>query len=262
MKDLGLVDIWRECNPQAKTYSCYSSTFQTYSRIDYFLISSELRSKIHNSFYDSIVMSDHAPCCLVYKDDRLTKDPPRWCLQHKWLQVKEFVKYIGKLIEEFFKINTTQTTACIRWEAFKAFLRGHIISYTGSKSKKAREERLDLEKKMKTLQEKVYETNNPQLEKELLILRSEYDKNSAFKAASSLLRQKQSFNEQGDKSGKLLAWQIRQLETRTAITTITSNGNVVVNPIEINDAFRDYYEKLYDTTNTTDVQNMNRILDE
>lgn len=93
IKDLGLVDIWRECNPQAKTYSCYSSTFQTYSRIDYFLISSELRSKIHNSFYDSIVISDHAPCCLVYKDDRLTKDPPRWCFQHKWLQDKEFVKY-------------------------------------------------------------------------------------------------------------------------------------------------------------------------
>lgn len=43
IKDLGLVDIWRECNPQAKTYSCYSSTFQTYSRI----LSLELRSKIH-----------------------------------------------------------------------------------------------------------------------------------------------------------------------------------------------------------------------
>ena len=178
MKDLVLVDSWRECNSQAKIYSCYSSTFQTYSRIDYFLISSELRSKIHNSFYDSIVILDHAPCYLVYKYDRLTKDPPRRCFQHKWLQDKEFVKYAGKQIEEFFKINTTQTTACIRWEAFKAFLRGHIISYTGSKSKKAREERLDLEKKMKTLQEKVYETNNPQLEKELLILRSEYDKHS------------------------------------------------------------------------------------
>lgn len=64
---------------------------------------------------------------------------------------------------------------------------------------------------------------------------------SASRAASSLLRLKQSFYEQGDKSGKLLAWQIKQLETKTAITTITSNGYVVVNPIEINEAFRDYY---------------------
>lgn len=154
IKDLGRTDIWRECNPQAKTYSCYSSTFQTYSRIYYFFISSELRPKVHSSFYDCIVISDHAPCCLVYKDDRLTKDPPRWRFQHKWLQDEEFLKYIEKQIEEFFKINTAQTTACIRWEAFKAYLRGHIIRYTGSKSKKAQEKRLYLEKKIKTFMEK------------------------------------------------------------------------------------------------------------
>lgn len=45
---------------------------------------------------------------------------------------------------------------------------------------------------MKTLQEKVSEKINPQLEQELLILRSEYDKQSAFTVASSLLRLKQS----------------------------------------------------------------------
>lgn len=78
------------------------------------LKNSLLRTTVQNSH--CIVISDHAPCCLVYKDDRLTKDPPRWCFQHKWLQDKKFVKYVGKQIEEFFKINTTQTTACIRWE--------------------------------------------------------------------------------------------------------------------------------------------------
>lgn len=55
-----------------------------------FSISSELLSKIHNSFYDSIVITD----------------------------------------------NTTQTSASKQRETFKAFLRGHIISYTGSKPTK------------------------------------------------------------------------------------------------------------------------------
>ena len=45
--------------------------------------------------------------------------------------ILQFVKYIGKQIDEFFEMNTTQTSACIKWEAFKAFLSGHIISYTG-----------------------------------------------------------------------------------------------------------------------------------
>lgn len=61
INEYSLLDIWRELRPHAKTYSCYSSTFKTYSRIDYFLISSQLRSKIHDSFYDNIVISDHAP---------------------------------------------------------------------------------------------------------------------------------------------------------------------------------------------------------
>ncbi len=81
-----LLDIWRELKPHAKAYSCYSNVFKTYSRIDYFLVSSELRSKIHNSFYDNIVISDHAPCCIEYVDRKLTKDLSRWHFQHKWLQ--------------------------------------------------------------------------------------------------------------------------------------------------------------------------------
>lgn len=46
IKDFRLLDIFRELHQQTKVYSCYSATFQTYSRIDYFLISSELLSKI------------------------------------------------------------------------------------------------------------------------------------------------------------------------------------------------------------------------
>ena len=94
--------------------------------------------------------------------------------------------YIEKQIKEFFEINTTQTSAYIKCEEFKVFLRGRITSYTGSKSKKVREERLQLEHKIKILQEKIYEKRDPQMENDLLILRAEHDKLSAFRVASSL----------------------------------------------------------------------------
>lgn len=98
---------------------------------------------------------------------------------------------------------------------------------------------MQLEQKIRILQEKVNEKSNQQLENDLLILRAEYDKLSASRAAPSLLRLRQTFYEQGDKSGKLLAWKIKQLETKTSITSILSNGQVIVFPQEINDAFRD-----------------------
>lgn len=260
MKDLQIMDIWRERNQNIKTYSCHSGTHQTYSRIDFFLVSTILQSKVCGCSYDNIVISDHAPCCLVYRDPKLKREPPRWQFQHKWLQDEDLVKYLSKQIDDFFKINTTQTTACTKWEAFKAFFRGHIISYTGYKSKKNQEVRSQLESKIKILQEKFNKDHNSQLEKELLILRAEYDKHSASRAASSLLRLKQSFYEQGDKAGKLLAWQIKQLECKRPIASIISDSQTLHEPEEINKTFRSYYEELYKAQTTIKPEDINSYL--
>ncbi len=35
MKDLNLLDVWRDLNPAAISYFCYSGMHQTYSHIDY-----------------------------------------------------------------------------------------------------------------------------------------------------------------------------------------------------------------------------------
>jgi len=56
-----------------------------------------------------------------------------------------------------------------------------------------------------------------------------------------MLRLNQTFYEQGEKPGKLLAWQIKQLETRKTITSIkNNNGDTIIDPIEINKEFRKY----------------------
>lgn len=36
MKELNLIDIWREENPDDLKFSCYSSVHKSYSRIDFF----------------------------------------------------------------------------------------------------------------------------------------------------------------------------------------------------------------------------------
>lgn len=66
-----------------------------------------------------------------------------------------------------------------------------------------------------------------------MILRAEYDELNSFRTTSSRLRLNQSSCDQGDKSGELLARQIKQLETKTSRTSIISNDQVTVNPIKI-----------------------------
>lgn len=122
------MDTWRYFKPNDIAYSCYSSTFKTYSRIDYLLVSATLVSRIQDCYYSRILISDHGPCCLIYVDRRLVKDPPKWSLNKKWLLDENFIKYVGNEIDNYFKDNTNETTAGIKWDAFKAFLRGDIIS--------------------------------------------------------------------------------------------------------------------------------------
>lgn len=262
MKELQLVDVYQYFNPSSIAYSCHSKTFNTYSRIDFFLVSSDLLSNMEDCSYDSITISDHASCNIKYIQKNLKVDPPRWCLHQKWLKDEDFVSYVGSKIDEYCSINTTQTTACIRWEAFKAYIRGHIISYTSSKSKEQRKKRQHLEEKIKTLEEQFFRNKNSSLEKELWLLKAQYNKESADRAASNMLRLNQSFYEQGEKPGKILAWQIKQLETQKNITSIiNSKGESIVDPIEINKEFRNYYEKLYDSQGQIIQNTQNLFLD-
>ena len=80
MKELNLLDIWRYGKPDAVEYSCYSSTHKTHSRIDFFLVSALLVSKIKECQYSSIVLSDHAAVSLIYEDAKPVRDPPSMAL--------------------------------------------------------------------------------------------------------------------------------------------------------------------------------------
>lgn len=116
IKDLNLSDVWRLQNPTKKEFSCYSSSFHTYSRIDYFLISKDLIDYISNCKYSSIVLSDHASLSLKYTLRTIIKSPSRWRLNIKWLHNPEFLDFVGNQIDIFFEFNTNQTSASIRWE--------------------------------------------------------------------------------------------------------------------------------------------------
>ena len=135
MKEMSLIDVWREDNPNGKKYSCYSGTHQSYSRIDFFLVSAQLKYKIKEVSYDAILLSDHAPNSLVYHDPKLTSDVPKWRFKTKWLADAGFVTYLDEQIKYYFETNTIETSQSTRWEAFKAFIRGQIINITSFNAK-------------------------------------------------------------------------------------------------------------------------------
>uniref|UniRef100_A0AAR2KHB0 exodeoxyribonuclease III n=1 Tax=Pygocentrus nattereri TaxID=42514 RepID=A0AAR2KHB0_PYGNA len=60
-----LVDIWRLQHPTDRDYSFFSQRHKSYSRIDYFLLDSNLISNVISTKYHNILISDHSPTSLV-----------------------------------------------------------------------------------------------------------------------------------------------------------------------------------------------------
>ncbi len=160
MKEMNLIDVWREDNPNDKKYSCYSSTHQSYSRIDFFLVSATLKCKIKKVTYDAILLSDHAPNSLVHHDSKLTSDIPKWRFKTKWLADSGFVTFLDEQIKYYFETNTVETSGSIRWEAFKAYIRGQIINITSSKAKETHKKAKSLETIIKKLEEEYYQSGS------------------------------------------------------------------------------------------------------
>jgi len=110
MKELNLIDIWRKENPDDLKFSCYSGTHKS-SRIDFFLISAELKHKFKKCTYDASLISDHAPNSLIYQDSKLVKDARIWRCKQKWLTDPSFVSFLDEQIRFYFETNTTETSA-------------------------------------------------------------------------------------------------------------------------------------------------------
>lgn len=150
IKELNLCDPRRRLYPNDRAYSCCSSVTKGHSRIDYFLIFNDIFSEVIDCIYDTTVISDHGPVSLLYKFSNMVKGPKRWRLHPKWLHDPKFLMYVGFQIDFYFSINGDETSASIRWEAFKAFLQGQIICYTSSKTHEFNSELKNLEKKNST----------------------------------------------------------------------------------------------------------------
>ena len=245
MKEFNLIDIWREGHPNQLTFSCYSSTCKTFSRIDYYLASASLMSNISQCWYDSIVISDHASVSFTLKMPQSLTHSPRWRLQSFWLRDSEFIEFIGRQIDLYFECNTDQTSAATRWEAFKAFLRGQMISFTSFKHKRCRLEMEELEKKLKEIESGYFENPTQNLFVELNEIRAKYNVLTVDKATKSLMKLKQTYYEQGERASKLLAWRIRQMETERANAIQTDAGPITNDPKEMNRTFLGFYDRLY-----------------
>ncbi len=259
LSNSGISDVWRFLHPSKKEYSFFSHVHHTFTRIDYFLIDDQLLPCARSCTYQGIVISDHAPVVLSLALPNLPQIKKHWRFNSSLLSDDEFIKFVKEHITFFFQTNDTPDISCLAvWDAFKAYLRGQIISFTANMRKKAMQEQLDLAKQIKEIDQKYSLVKDPDLYNKRVELQTKFNLASTYQIERQLLRSKSLFYIHGDKSGKLLANQLRGLRSKGHITKIQmEDGTTTSDHVKINNTFKNYYSKLYTSefSNTSSMDN-------
>lgn len=126
---MDLMDIWRLQHPTIRDYSFISQIHKSYSSIDYSLLDSSLISTTISATYHNIFISDHSPVSLVLNFHQ-RKQQFSGRFNPSLLSYQKFNQFISSKINEFLEVNdNSEVTDSTLWEAFKAVIREHIISF-------------------------------------------------------------------------------------------------------------------------------------
>ena len=181
---------------------------------------------------------------MAIKDSR--SRPKRWRFPNHLVNDSAFVVMINAQLECYFNIDSNSASPAIVWEALKAYIRGNIISYSSWKKKQYVAKLNSLEMDIKSLEKQHFQLQSQTILDQLTVMKAEYDTITTREVENAMARLKQRYYEHGDYAGKLLTWQIRQKDAARYIPIIKQNdGELVRNPLLINQAFADFYKSLY-----------------
>lgn len=241
----GLEDVWRWKHPTERMYTCHSSSYNSLSPIDLPYASIPILPKITGIEMLPRGISDHSP--LICTLQTITPQADRlWRLSKFWIEHPTIHIEMAKEIKQFWRINATTSTAGTVWDTFKAYIRG---CYLSSIARECRNDRFLLEEaeaKARDLESWFILTSNPTTAQDMNVAYREVMLLRVAKANKCQLAQTQRIFEQGDKTGRLLAWISREQSLVSTIARLRrSDGTLVSDPVKINACFAEYYSALY-----------------
>ena len=168
-----------------------------------------------------------------------------------------------KDIENFLQLNDNgEVTPAILWDALKAWMRGNIIALT-SLAKKLRTQKIqDLEARLEQLQ-RVHESGlDPEVKREMEVVRGELDTLGTHEIKKSLLFTRQRYYEAGGKSMRLLAYRLRKQQADNTILRIRNpeTGQIENSLEKIKESFNNYYKVLYSQPGNIDESKIEGLL--
>lgn len=187
-------------------------------------------------------VSDHAPVSLQLE---LSCPPSEglWRLSRFWLADTRVEMPCKDNMISFWSTWDRSTPAPFAWDAFNATMRGSFQDHIGRVRRGARKELQEAEAKVGALETVCIRECTPQAYSSFQEALRDVSLLRISTTKIHLLHQSQRIFEQGERSGRLLAWLSREHSSPVSIAQIQSiNGEILMDPTHVNARFSSYQE--------------------
>ena len=256
MEETELTDIWRSHHPDAATYTWHRKRpSPIFCRLDYFLVSYGITQNIASSSIAPGFRSDHSLVSLNFIPVKCIRGKGFWKLNCSHLKEIGYVNLIKSVIKSICEINVNATLD-ILWDVVKTVVRGESIKY-GSKIKKKTEDKMrSLENELQTLENRLSNNSaeNVAIAQEIDIKKEQWSTLIKKKTQGVIVRSRIQWYEEGETNSKYFFNLEKRTSNMKSINRLQITGDIITdNPERILQEMKNFYQALYSSVNTNDV---------
>ena len=245
--ELDLHDIWRVKNPTIRSFTWSQSNPLVFSRLDYWLISNSLSDNVSNVDMISAITTDHSAIKIEFQDvDDKVKGPGFWKLNCSLLNDKQYVDEINCLLPSWLQegkqeLNDPRSV----WDWVKYNVKKYSRQYSMTKSQQRKAEEWQLNREFQEASS-VFQKNPSQENLSTLnVLKEKMEQMYEKKVEGIIVRSRARWYEHGEKNSKYFFNLEKRNHIRKHIRKLRLSGVITVDPFEILEGEKKFYENLY-----------------
>jgi hypothetical protein len=244
MDESNLIDIWRLMHPNLRRYTYHQQRpTQTFTRLDFFLISQGMTGFIENSSIQPGYCTDHSMITISLNLLNHPRGRGMWKLNNSLLQDIEYIAKIKETVRDTVNINNAIDHQLL-WELVKYKIRQETIKFASNKKKKSNRKLKSLEESLQKFEEERDESGIDT--EEAKKIREEIDRIQEESTKGAMIRCKVRWYKEGEKSTKYFLNLEKRNYSRKVISRLKGKNNENhTHPEEIRKEIKNYYKELY-----------------
>lgn len=244
LHSFNLTDIWRDTHPLQKSYTWSNKTLSRQSRIDFWLISRDLKNVDANILPSPL--TDHKTIQILIPS--LSPGSPKtsyWKLNSTLLKHKEVTSKIESFIRLYWDKAQCENFFSINWELLKYEIAKFLRKYSSVLAKKRKTEENDTILKIASLTSKPLDVLTESEQLELTNQQYRLDEIYKRKAEGAFVRSRRKWLEEGEQNSAYFFRLEKQQSKNNTIQQLRIDGTITDDSKKIAKYCAGFYSDLY-----------------